>query len=225
MSKNANNLKMLCLAGVMAALYVGLDFLAVSISAPFGGQLKISFSGLPVIIVSIFGGPLWGAATGFVGALVGQMITYGFSATTLLWVLPAVIRGLSMGLLFRAFKKSMKPSVLILETGISSLLVTLFNTGAMLIEQMLYGYYSSYYAIVVAIPTRVIAGIVTAVVFSLMLPTIVNSLKGILKTRYSRSVYELPRKTYCAAAHCGVYMGHGVCCAKYWCRNTRTVCV
>lgn len=174
---------MLCLAGVMAALYVGLDFLAVSISAPFGGQLKISFSGLPVIIVSIFGGPLWGAATGFVGALVGQMITYGFSATTLLWVLPAVIRGLSMGLLFRAFKKSMKPSVLILETGISSLLVTLFNTGAMLIEQMLYGYYSSYYAIVVAIPTRVIAGIVTAVAFSLMLPTIVNSLKGILKTR------------------------------------------
>lgn len=182
MSKSANNLKMLCLAGVMAALYVGLDFLAVSISAPFGGQLKISFSGLPVIIVSIFGGPLWGAATGFVGALVGQMITYGFGATTLLWVLPAVIRGLSMGLLFRAFKKSMTPSILILETCISSLLVTLCNTGALLLDQVIYGY-GSVYTVLVAIPTRVIAGIVTAVVFSLMLPTIVQSLKGILKTR------------------------------------------
>ena len=32
---------MICLAGVMAALYVCLDFLAVSVSAPFGNNLKI----------------------------------------------------------------------------------------------------------------------------------------------------------------------------------------
>ncbi len=177
MSKTKNNLKMLCLAGIMSALYVGLDFLAVSVSAPFGGNLKISLSGLPVIIVAIFGGPLWGAACGFVGAFIGQLLTYGLSATTLLWILPAVVRGLSMGLLFRAFKKSLSPGVLTLETGISSLLVTAFNTGAMLVEQKLYGYYSSYLAIFMAVPTRVLAGIVTAVVFSFMLPTIVSSLR------------------------------------------------
>lgn len=177
MKKMSTNLKLLCLAGVMAALYVGLDFLAVSVSAPFGGNLKISLSGLPVIIVAIFGGPLWGAATGFVGAFVGQMISYGFSLTTLLWVLPAVVRGLSMGWLFRVFKKSVKPGALILETAVSSLLVTLCNTGAMLVEQKLYGYYASYYAIFVAVPMRIVAGIVTAVIFSLMLPTLVQSLK------------------------------------------------
>ena len=105
------------------------------------------------------------------------MISYGMSATTLLWVLPAMIRGLSMGLLFKAFKKSTKPGILMLETCISSLLVTLFNTGAMLVEQKLYGYYQSFYAIYVAIPTRLIAGIATAIVFSLMLPTIINTLK------------------------------------------------
>ena len=80
---------MICLAGVMAALYVCLDFLAVSVSAPFGGTMKISISGLPVIIVAIFCGPWWGAATGFIGAFIGQLITYGISATTVLWVLPA----------------------------------------------------------------------------------------------------------------------------------------
>lgn len=181
MQKSASKVKLLCLAGVMAALYVGLDFLAVSVSAPFGGTLKISLSGLPVIIVAIFGGPLWGAAAGFVGAFIGQMLTYGFSATTLLWVLPAVVRGVSMGLLFRAFKQSIKPSVLTLETAISSLLVTLFNTLAMLVEQKLYGYYSSYIAIFAAIPQRVIAGIITAVIFSLMLPTIITALKKHIK--------------------------------------------
>ena len=176
MNKKTNTVKLLCLAGIMSALYVGLDFIAVSVSAPFGGNLKISLSGLPVIITAIFGGPLWGAATGFVGAFIGQMLTYGFSATTLLWVLPAVIRGLSMGLLFIAFKRNIKPSFLILETCISSLLVTLFNTGAMLIEQKLYGYYSSYLSIFVAVPTRIIAGLITAIIFSLMLPTIITTL-------------------------------------------------
>ena len=181
MEKKLNNVKLMCLAAVMAALYVGLDFLAVSVSAPFGGNLKISLSGLPVIVVAIFGGPIWGAATGFVGAFIGQMITYGFSTTTLLWVLPAVVRGLSVGLLFKAFSGSLKPSRLVLITCISSLLVTLCNTGAMLIEQKLYGYYSSYLAIFVAIPSRIFAGLLTAIVFSLMLPTIVDTINKHIK--------------------------------------------
>ena len=41
MSKSKNTVRFICLAGVMAAMYVGLDCLAVSVSAPFGGNLKI----------------------------------------------------------------------------------------------------------------------------------------------------------------------------------------
>ena len=178
--KKSNNIKMICLAGVMAALYVCLDFLAVSVSAPFGNNLKISVSGLPVIIVAVFCGPWWGAATGFIGAFIGQLIAYGIGPTTLLWVLPAVARGITMGYLFRAFKRSTKPGILALQTCISSLVVTLLNTGALLIDQMMYGY-SSYYAIFVAIPMRIVAGILTALVFSLMLPTIINSLNHHIK--------------------------------------------
>lgn len=157
----------------MAAVYAVLDILAVGISVPFGGNLKISFSGLPIIIVAVLGGPLWGAAVGFIGAFLGQLVTYGLSATTVLWILPAVARGLSMGFLFSAFKYSLKPVILTLETCITSLLVTLFNTGAMLVEQRLYGYYNSYLAIYAAIPARIIAGIISAIVFSLILILII----------------------------------------------------
>lgn len=173
--------KIMCLAGVMAALYVGLDLLAVSVSAPFGGNLKISLNGLPVIITALAGGPLWGAATGFVGAFIGQMVTYGFTATTLLWVLPAVVRGLSMGWLYRIFGRRNGVGFLTLETVISSVLVTLFNTGAMLLEQLIYGYYSSYTAIFLAVPTRIISGVLTAVIFSLMLPTITEVINKHIK--------------------------------------------
>ena len=178
--KSSENIKMICLAGVMAALYVGLDFLAVSVSAPFGNNLKVSISGLPIIIVALFCGPWWGAATGFIGAFIGQMISYGMGPTTLLWVLPAMARGLSMGYLFRLFKRSTKPGILTIETCISSLIVTALNTVALLIDQWMYGY-SSYYAIWIAVPGRIVAGILTAIIFSLMLPTILNSLKNHVK--------------------------------------------
>ena len=45
-----------------------------------------------------------------------------------------------MGYLFRAFKKSTKPSIIAIETCISSLVVTLLNTGALLLDNMMYGY-------------------------------------------------------------------------------------
>lgn len=186
MSKNLKNLKMLCLSAIMAAIYCGLDYLAVSVSAPFGGGLKISISGLPVIIVAIFGGPIWGAATGFVGAFLGQIISYGLTPMTLLWVLPAVVRGLSVGLLFSLFKKSTKPSVLILITCISSVLVTILNTVAKIVDFAVYGAYypgapESYVAIFLEVPQRIFAGIITAVVLSLMLPTLIDAIKKVIK--------------------------------------------
>ena len=171
-----NRIKLLCLSGVMAALYVGLDFLAVSVSAPFGNTLKISLSGLPVMLVAMLGGPLWGAATGFVGAFIGQLLTYGFSATTLLWVLPAVVRGVSMGLLFRWFKKRTTPAVLTVQTVISSLLVTALNTAVLILDARIYGY-STTAAVLTAVPGRIVAGVITAVIFALMLPTILQSLR------------------------------------------------
>lgn len=167
---------LICLCGIMSALYIGLDYIAVSVSAPFGGNLKISLSGLPIIIVSIFGGPIYGAATGLIGSFVSQMLSYGFSATTILWILPAVMRGVSMGLLFRAFKKSIKPHHLIIETCISSVVVTLFNTIAMIVDHKLYGSYTSLFTIYVGVPMRLLTGVITAILFSLMLPTIVTSL-------------------------------------------------
>lgn len=186
MTKTKKQIQFLTLSAIMAAVYVGLDFLAVSISAPLGGSMKISLSGLPILIVSIFAGPIWGGACGFVGALVGQMVSYGFTPMTLLWVLPAVVRGVSAGLLFKAFKKSTKPLPLVIITCISSVLVTIFNTVAKLVDFAVYGAYypgapQSYAAVLWEVPQRLIAGIITAIILSLMLPTIIEAIKKIVK--------------------------------------------
>ncbi len=187
MSKSKNYIRNLCLASVMAALYVGLDYFSTSLSGLFGGSLKLSFSGLPVIIMSVFGGTVWGMLTGFVGAFIGQMITYGFTVTTLLWVLPAVVRGLSMGLLFIAFKRSIKSRFLVIETIISSVLVTAVNTGVMIIDFLIlnytgeYNYYGTLGAVFLGVPMRLISGIITAVIFAIILPYIIKLLNKIIK--------------------------------------------
>lgn len=173
------NIKNLCLASVMAALYVGLDYLAVTMSAPFGGTMKISVSGLAVITVAAFCGPVWGAATGFVGAFIGQMITYGFTATTLLWVLPAVMRGLVFGLLFIAIKRSTNFLWLTIPTLISSLIVTAVNTAVMYADAKIYHYPVALFG--VALIGRISAAVVTSVIFILVLPYILKLLKGIVK--------------------------------------------
>ncbi len=174
-----NDTVKLCVCAAMAALYVGLDVLAVTLSAPFGGSMKISVSGLPVIISAVMFGPVWGGITGFVGAFIGQMITYGFTATTLLWCLPAAIRGLLMGVLFILFKKSIKNYFLIIETVISSLAVTAVNTFVMYIDAYVYKYPVALFGI--ELVNRVIAGVVTALLFAIILPPIINAMEKYIK--------------------------------------------
>ena len=171
----------MCFCAVMAAMYVVLDILASYLSAVFGGSIKISLSGLPVIIAAIFLNPLWGALTGFVGAFIGQLLSpYGLTATTLLWTMPAVIRGITIGLLFIAFKRSLNPIILSIQTVISSLLVTAANTFVMYADSKIFGYYSYVYVFGGIVP-RVIIGVITAIVFALIVPPIINLLNKQLK--------------------------------------------
>ena len=175
---NKNTLK-ISICAVLSAMYVGLDLLAVSLSAPFGGTLKISVSGLPVIIAAILFGPLWGGAVGFVGAFIGQMLSYGFTATTILWVMPATLRGIAMGLLFILFKKSLQPYILVIETVLSALLVTAINTLVMYIDAKIYKYPVTLLGI--ALVNRILAGIITAIVFAVIVPPIIKLVKKAIR--------------------------------------------
>ena len=42
-------------------------------------------------------GPVGGLLVGLLGAFMGQLLTYGVTATTILWILPQAARGLLVG--------------------------------------------------------------------------------------------------------------------------------
>lgn len=170
---NAVSTKKLCFAAALAALFVVLDILSISI----GNNIKITFGGLPIIIAAIYLGPLYGTVVGLIGSFFGQLFTYGLSPTTVVWIIPAGIRGLSMGLLFAAFRRNFNWVSVGVSILTSSLLVTVFNTFAIYIDSKVFGYYSI--AVVFgATVFRVISGILTSIAYLLIIFPIVKVLDG-----------------------------------------------
>lgn len=174
-SKSNSPLLRLCVNAVMVALFLVFDLISIKF-----GNFKITFGGLPIILTAVMFGPLDGAVVGLLGSFLGQIFTYGIGITTPLWILPAGIRGLVMGLLFIAFKRSKNFGILTLEIVISSLIVTLANTGVIYLDSIILDYPSGIVLIQTAL--RAVSGILSAIVYSVIIKALM-----IVVDRYSTS--------------------------------------
>ena len=145
-----NKTKRMATNAMLAALYFALSMLAI----PMGG-LKLTFEHLPIIIAALMFGPVDAIIIGALGELANQMMTYGITATTILWMTPAMFRGLSMGLCARFLRgyvgadaviEKKLPIGFLVACVISGLLCSLLNTFTLYVDSRMYGYYS--YALV-----------------------------------------------------------------------------
>lgn len=166
------NVKQLSTNAMLAAMCAVLG--AVSLDL---GNIKITLESIPVILGALLFGPADGAIIGFVGTFVYQVLRYGFSATTLLWMLPHVVCGFIVGMY--AKKKSFNLSVVqtIVITVIAGLVLTTLNTGVMYIDSKIYGYYSAVY-IFGSMLIRYISGIAKFVAIGVLMPPLVNLLRS-----------------------------------------------
>ena len=145
-----NKTKRMATNAMLAALYFALSMLAV----PVGG-LKLTFEHLPVIIAAVMFGPVDALIIGGLGELANQMMTYGLTPTTVLWMTPAMFRGLSMGLCAKYLRKHVGadaviakklPVAFLVACVVSGLICSLLNTFTLYVDSKMYGYYS--YALV-----------------------------------------------------------------------------
>lgn len=87
------NTKRLVTVAVLIALYTVLSLFSANL-----GLIKLTFESFPVLVASLMFGWVDGLLVGAVGGLLNQMLTYGFTVTTLMWILPNAVRGLLVGL-------------------------------------------------------------------------------------------------------------------------------
>lgn len=165
----------LAMDAMLVAMYVVLSM--VSIKLP---NMKITLDSLPILVAAALLGPIDGMAVGLLGSFINQMLTYGLTVTTPLWILPAGVRGVIVGLCAKRHSFDMGVKETETVTILSALVVTALNTGVMYVDSVIFGYYSWAYVFGAVIP-RVIAGILTAAVFAAILPTLVRVLRERLR--------------------------------------------
>ena len=165
------SIKRIVTDAVLIAIFYALSLFSIEISG-----VKISFASLPVVISAMIFGPVDGFLVGFLGEFLTQMLKYGFTATTILWILPPALRGLVIGLSVRLFKNRMsldaltrekKPYVYFAVCIFAAVITSLSNTFVYYIDSKLYGYYN--YALIwgvagVRILTNILQSVLTAII-------------------------------------------------------------
>ncbi len=175
------NARQLALDAMLAAMCAVLGYVAVDALS-----IKITFESLPILLGGLLFGPLDGALIGLVGTGVYQLLRYGVSATTVLWMLPYIISGLVAGFYAkrRNFELDRKQALLI--AIVCELLVTLLNTPVMYLDSKIYGYYFKGY-ISGMLLVRLGVALAKGIVFGLVLPPLLKAIRRVLSRKTSGS--------------------------------------
>ncbi len=169
MNKNQNSATLrTARIAVLAAACAVLGYIALDL-----GNIKVTFESLPILLSAFMFGPVEGALTGGIGTFIYQMLRYGVSFTTGLWILPYVLCGLVAGLIVknnRTDKTRMFIAVIIAE-----FMVLFINTFVIYIDSKIYGYYSPAY-VFGSFAIRTVICAVKSVLFGCVLPVLTKGL-------------------------------------------------
>lgn len=185
MSKNSTllgtfSVKRIAIDAVLIAMYFGLSLLSVQL-----GGIKLTFASLPTMICAMLFGPIDGFLVGFLGAFLEQMIKFGFTATTMLWILPPAIRGLFIGICALLLKKHMsvdailqtkRPYLYFVVCVISGILVSTLNTLVYYVDAKMFHYYE-YHMIFGVFWIRIASGVASSLLMSIVALPVVAALK------------------------------------------------
>lgn len=174
--------KRLAVVGMLSAMCAVLGLISVDL-----GNLKFTFESFPILIAALLGGPLDGFLTGALGTLIYQLLRYGISATTILWILPYALCGALVGAYAYAKRFSLSRRQLYMTVIINELLISVINTVVLYIDSMVYGYYNPVY-IFGSIAPRFIVCLLKAVVFAAVLPTVLHAVSRAMHTSASERV-------------------------------------
>lgn len=172
---NSEKIKRLSTNSMLAALCAVLGYFAID-----AGNIKFTLETFPMILGAMLFGPASGVSIAFVGNFISQLVKYGLTATTLVWIITHVVSGLAVGLYARKkdFNLTRGQAIAIALAG--EILVTLLNTGAMYIDAKFYGYYTFAY-VFGASAMRAVVCVVKGVVYGVILHPLLTAIKRALK--------------------------------------------
>ncbi len=141
---------------------------------------KFTLEAFPVLVAGFMFGPTDGLIVGAVGSAIYQLLFsgYGITLTTPLWILPHAFSGWLVGCIAEKKNFNLSRQEIIITCIVSAVVVTSLNTLALYVDAKVYGYYS--FALVFSvIPIKILVGICLAVLYSLIIPQLLQRLRAL----------------------------------------------
>lgn len=167
--------KQLAIDAMLVAMCAVLGYVAVDLQV-----IKITFESLPIFIAAFLFGPVDGMLVGGVGTLIYQLLRYGVSPTTVLWMAPYIVCGLIVGYAAKKNGFSLSNRQIMVLVITNELLITLLNTGVIYLDSVIFGYYFPGIITGSLIP-RLAVCIVKSVAFGAVLPVLIRSVRRVEK--------------------------------------------
>lgn len=165
------NTRQLTIDAMLCAVCAALGCVALDL-----GNIKVTFEGLPILLAGLLFGPADGMLVGGIGTLIYQLLRYGVSATTLLWIVPYIVCGLVAGTWSRMNRFRPDRAQTMLLVMAAELAVTGLNTIPIYVDSKLYGYY--FPGIVLgALAWRLAICAVKGVAFGAVLPNLAQAVR------------------------------------------------
>ena len=159
---------------LLAAMCVVLGFMSIRI----GNIMKVSLEDFPVIFAALMFGPVDGMVVAAVGIFLYQLLSYGITATTVLWILPFVITGGIAGLYAKKYNFNNSKKQILFIFLVCEILICLLNTGAIYADAKIFGYY--YPTIITGmILIRLVTAVCKGVVLGLISPPILRAMSRV----------------------------------------------
>ena len=161
-TKDFWNTRKLVTNAALIALHIVLSQVA---TIRIGNSMVITVSGITEVVAGLLFGPISGGLVGLMGSLGNQMLLYGFTATTALWIIPAGLRGMICG--WYARSRGYQPGALgtLWVLVVTAAIVTAVNTNVMIIDATVYGYNTDA-AVLTQLGMRYLSGALTSVAYT-----------------------------------------------------------
>lgn len=171
MEKSRFTARQVTVCALLSAMVAVLAAVSVTTNA-----FKITFESFPIYIAGFLFGPEYGLIVGTLGSFIYQILLYGVSATTVLWILPYSILGLVCGLYARRNNFDLSARQYMMVTAACELMVTVLNTGVIYVDSHIYGYYTPA-LILGALGLRLIICLCKGFIFGAVMPKLISTLR------------------------------------------------
>lgn len=182
-NKKRFNIYTICMIALLTAMVVLLKR-TIAIETPY---FKFNFASLPIMLAAMLFGPVEGMVVGLLGEFIAQITgPYGLAPTTVLYVAPAAIRGVVVGLgavwCRRTGKRiESRPVACYAICVAGAVFTTLGNTVSIWLESVMY--HTEFMVHIPFLPGRFATGIATAVIMTTVCIPLVHALRrsGVVK--------------------------------------------